>query len=470
MTILAFLVALGVLITVHEWAHYRVAVACGVRVLTFSVGFGKSLIRWKSRQPHPGQDTEFVIGLIPLGGYVRMLDESEGEVPPNLAHQSFNRQTLLARSAIVAAGPLANLLLAAMIYASISFYGQTHTKAIVSTPLPGSVAQLAGVQSGDEVLRVGETPENLRTVHSMEDVRWWLMGLSDDVPQVWWEVQSQGVSGQKMLLLKQQNRMDKATADATKGADTGPNPWGLTALGIQGPWTAPLIGELQPGKPAQLAGLSRGDVVMRIDGQKMHDAAMLRQSIRDSGAQGTTRSQVWEVQRRQQGVLMLEVTPELVNEAGRTYGRIGAHVGGAAATQWVELGLMESLSQAFERVWEMGAMTLRMMAGMLTGHASWDNLSGPLTIADYAGRTASLGLVSYLSYLAALSVGLGVFNLLPLPMLDGGHLMYYLYEAIFGRAPSSAWQDFFQRSGTTVLIALMAVAFFNDVIRLGWLG
>ncbi len=468
MTLLAFLVALGVLITVHEWAHYRVAVASGVKVLTFSVGFGKPLLRWKSRRPHPGQDTEFVIGLIPLGGYVRMLDEAEGDVPLPLAHRAFNRQSLRVRSAIVAAGPLANVLLAVLLYACIALYGQHQTRAIVSTPLAGSVAHAAGVQSGDEVLRVGESPESLKEVNSLEDLRWWLMGLSDDVTQVWWEVQPQGVAGKKILTLKKNQATDESASDTSSEARRVT--WALADLGIQGPWTAPVLGELQPGQPAQKAGLSRGDVVLRIDGQKIHDAAMLRQSIRDSGAQGAPRTQVWEVQRRQHGVLMLEVTPEWVSEAGRQHGRIGAHVGGAALTHWVQLGVVESVRHALERTWDMAAMTLQMLAKMVVGQASWDNLSGPITMADYAGKTASLGLTAYLSYLAVLSVSLGVFNLLPVPMLDGGHLMYYLYEAISGRPVSLAVQGFLQRFGLAVLMALMAVSFFNDVMRLGWLN
>ena len=454
MTLLAFLFALGVLITVHEWAHYRVAVACGVKVLTFSVGFGKALVRWKSSRPHPGQDTEFVIGVIPLGGYVRMLDESDGDVPPELLHQAFNRQNLLARSAIVAAGPLANLLLAALLYALVFFHGQLETKAVVSTPEMGSLAQAAGLKSGDEIVRVGTSSDTLQTVRSLEDLRWWLMRLSDEASVLFLEVQPQGVNGQKILTLALPH------AGVT----------GLGDLGIQGAWTAPVIGELQAGQPAQLAGLSRGDVVLRIDGQRIDDAAMLRQSVRVSGVDAPPKPQVWEVQRRQHGVLLVEVTPKQVREGDQTFGRIGAHIGGAAATQWVSFGLLQSVSLGFEKTWDMTDLTLRTLGKMLMGQASLSNFSGPLTMADYAGRTASLGLTAYLAYLAVLSVGLGVFNLLPLPMLDGGHLMYYLYEAVTGHSPSPKWLDFLQRLGLTVLMALMAVSFFNDMVRLGWVS
>lgn len=199
MTVLAFLLALGLLVTVHEYAHYRVAVACGIKVLTFSVGFGKPLLRWKSRRPYPGQDTEFVIGLIPLGGYVRMLDASDDNVPAHWLAHAFHRQSLRVRSAVVAAGPLANLLLAVVLYALVFFMGQEQTKAVVSTPLAGSVAHVAGVRGGDEVLRVGVAEDALQDVHSLEHLRWWLLKLEADATQIWWEVQPAGVSGKQLL-------------------------------------------------------------------------------------------------------------------------------------------------------------------------------------------------------------------------------------------------------------------------------
>lgn len=470
MTVLAFLVALGVLVTVHEWAHYRVAVACGIEVLTFSVGFGKPLVRWKSRHPHPGQDTEFVIGLIPLGGYVRMLDTSEGDVSATSLPRAFDQQSLLVRSAVVAAGPLANLLLAVTLYAVVFFTGQLETKAVVSSPVMGSIAHVAGVKSGDEILRVGLSEEAMQNVRSLEDLRWWLMNLPLDADQVWWEVQSQGVSGKQLVPLKVKPDSTSAELHATAQKNASAFLMDLPKLGIQGAWTAPVMGELQADKPAQRAGLSRGDVVLRVEGQRVNDAAQLRQMVRASGVKGAPEPQVWEVQRRQHGVLLIEVTPERMQEGNESFGRIGAHIGGAPATVWVESGVFESVAQALERTWDMSAMTVQLLIHMVLGEAEWRHLSGPLTMADYAGRSASLGLSAYLIYLAALSVSLGVFNLLPLPMLDGGHLMYYLYEAFAGRAPSQKWLDVMQRFGIAVLLGLMAVSFFNDVVRLGWLG
>lgn len=468
MTVLAFLLALGVLITVHEWAHYRVAVACGIRVLTFSIGFGKPLLRWKSKNPRPGQDTEFVIGLIPLGGYVRMLDGTQEDVPPAWQAQSFDRQPLRARSAVVAAGPLANLLLAVLLYALVLLMGQTQTKAVVATPVADSVAQAAGVKSGDEVLRVGLSEHALEDVRSLEELRWWLMKLPAETEQIWWEVQSPGVSGQQLLAL----RLPHAATTTDLAADSTParSLIDLSQLGIQGAWTAPVMGELQAGKAAQRAGLSRGDVVLRVDGRAVQDAAQLRHMIRASGAKEAPQPQVWEVQRRQHGVLLIEVTPELIQEGQERFGRIGAHIGGAPATVWVQYDLLESVAKAVDKTWDMSALTLRLLVQMVLGEADWRYLSGPLTMADYAGRSAQVGLTAYLLFLAALSVSLGVFNLLPLPMLDGGHLLYYLYEALTGRAPSPKWLDVTQRIGFAVLLGLMAVSFFNDVVRLGWVS
>ena len=470
MTVLAFLVALGVLITVHEWAHYRVAVACGIGVLTFSVGFGKPLVRWKSRHPHPGQDTEFVIGMIPLGGYVRMLDATEGDVPTALLPRAFDRQPLLVRSAVVAAGPMANLLLAVTLYAVVFFTGQLETKAVVSSPIAGSIAQVAGVKSGDEIVRVGLSEDAMHDVRSLEDLRWWLMNLPADAEQVWWEVHSQGVSGKQLVPLNLKSEFASPDPQVATQTTSSAFLMDLPKLGIHGAWTAPVMGELQAGKPAQQASLARGDVVLRVDGQRVNDAAQLRQLVRASGVNGAPAPQVWEVQRRQHGVLLIEVTPERIQEGAENFGRIGAHIGGAPASAWIELGLLESVDKAFERTWDMSAMTLQLLARMVVGEAEWRHLSGPLTMADYAGRSAGMGLSAYLIYLAALSVSLGVFNLLPLPMLDGGHLMYYLYEAFTGRAPSQKWLDVMQRFGIAVLLGLMAVSFFNDVVRLGWLG
>jgi len=456
MTLLAFLLALGVLITVHEWGHYRVAVACGVKVLTFSIGFGAPLLRWKSRHPHSGQDTEFAISLIPLGGYVKMLDEREGDVAVSDMPMAFNRQSLWVRAVIVSAGPLANLLLAVCLYAATFWIGQYETQATLASPLVGSIAEAADLHSGDTVLRAGTASESLQDIASLDDLRWWLMQQGPSA--VYLEVRAQGKQSTRILSLPAmpESQASEKDNDAWRGR-------GFTVA-----WSRAVLGDVQAGRPAQVAGLLRGDEVLRIDGHIVADASALRATVRLSGQRHVPQPQVWEISRAGQ-VMEVHVTPEQIAEGAQHIGRIGAQVGEAPTQVWVQSGFIEGMSQAFAKTWTVIEMTCDMLGRLLTGHASLDNLSGPLTIADYAGRSASLGLGAYLSYLALLSVSLGVFNLLPLPVLDGGHLLYYLYEACTGHPPSPQWLDVMQRAGFAVLVTLMAFSLFNDVVRLGWL-
>lgn len=455
MTLLAFLFALGVLITVHEWGHYRVAVACGVKVLTFSIGFGKPLLRWKSRKAHAGQDTEFCISLIPFGGYVKMLDEHEGDVAAQEAHLAFNRQSLWTRVAIVSAGPLANLGLAVCMYAATFWMGQYETQATLSEPVTGSVAAIAGLRSGDTVLRVGTSVENLQEMPSLDALRWWM--LQQDASPVCVEVQSQGRQTPHVLCLPSlpKNAITKET-----------NAW--QARGFSVAWSRAVVGEVQQGLPASAAGLQRGDEVLRIDGRVVNDGNDLRSQVRASGQSQVPAIQLWEIAREGR-LLQLEVKPEQVAEGAQHIGRIGAQVGEPPVKVWVQYGVLDGLMKAMTKTWDVMTMTLGMLGRLITGQASLDNLSGPLAMADYAGRSASLGVGAYLSYLALVSVSLGVFNLLPLPVLDGGHLLYYLYEACTGHPPSPEWLNAMQRTGLAVLVTLMVFSLFNDVVRLGWL-
>ena len=389
MTLLAFLLALGVLITVHEWGHYRVAVACGVKVVTFAVGFGKPLIKWRARHPHPGQNTEFVIGFIPLGGYVKMLGE-QGDDPSEVqSAAAFSQQPLWARALIVAAGPLANLLLAVCLYAATYWIGQYETQATLSAPVVGSVADAAGLRSGDTVVRMGTQSDSLEDVSSLEALRWWLV-QHDDVA-VYLEVETAGRASTRLLHMPEvTNSGDSEQVDA----------WQVR--GLTSAWSRPVIGEVQPGLPASAAGLQRGDEVLRIDGRVVVDAAALRAMVRDSGTHQAPAPQVWQIQRGSQGMLTVEVTPEWVTESAQKFGRIGAQVGEQPAKQWVQYGLIDGLSRALTRTREMVWTTVEMLGRLLVGQASLDHLSGPLTMADYAGRTASVGLGAYLSYLALL--------------------------------------------------------------------
>jgi regulator of sigma E protease len=450
LTILAFVVALGLLIAVHEYGHYRVAVACGVKVLRFSVGFGKVLYRHKPRRQRPGQDTEFVIGAFPLGGYVKMLDEREGPVEPSERHLAFNTQPLSSRAAIVAAGPIANLLLAVLLYAVVNWWGVQEPRAILASPVAGSVAERAGLRGGERVEAAGFEGESMQAVRSFEDLRWLLTRGALDGRDV--RLQIEGGSRQPLLALSQ---LGVREADAQL----------FRKIGLSGPWTPPVIGELMDKGAGLRAGLRKGDLVLAVGGKEVVDGAQLRERIRGSVKDGQGVTETWRV-RREGRLLDLEVRPDAVPEGGVPVGRIGAFVGAPPEFVVVRYGPLEGLWKGVVRTWEVSGMTLRMMGRMVIGQASIKNLSGPLTIADYAGKSASLGLTQYLVFLALISVSLGVLNLLPLPVLDGGHLMYYLWEAVTGRSISDAWMERLQRGGVAVLLLMMSIALFNDVTRL----
>jgi len=454
LTIVAFIVALGLLIAVHEYGHYRVAVACGVKVLRFSVGFGKTLYRWQPKKQKHGQDTEFVIGAFPLGGYVKMLDEREGPVAPEERHLAFNTQPLKSRAAIVAAGPAANLLLAVLLYAAVNWYGVQEPKPILASPVAGSVAEQAGLRGGELVQQAGFANEALQPVRSFEDLRWLLTRGALDGRDVRLQLGQPGRASQREALLPL-SRLSSHEADAQL----------FRRIGILGPYTPPVIGDVIDGGAAQRAGLRKGDVVLAVGRTAVVDGQQLRELIRNGVDKAQGVRETWRIQRDGQ-VIELAMQPDSVEEGGTRIGRIGAYVG--APPEWVKVryGPIEGLEKGAVRTWEVSLLTLRMMGRMVIGEASLKNLSGPLTIADYAGKSASLGLTQYLVFLALISVSLGVLNLLPLPVLDGGHLMYYLWEAVTGKSVSDAWMERLQRGGVAVLLVMMTIALFNDVTRL----
>lgn len=461
LTIVAFIAALGLLIAVHEYGHYRVALACGVKVLRFSIGFGKTIYRWQPKKQKPGQATEFVIGLFPLGGYVKMLDEREGPVAAHERHLAFNAQSLKARAAIVAAGPLANLLLAVLIYASVNWYGVQEPKAILASPPAGSIAAQAGLVGGESVLTVAFDGESLHNVASFEKLRWKLTQAALAGKDIRLEIAAAS-NGPTRSVVLELSRLETKDADASL----------FRQIGIVGPWTRPEIGELVQGGAAQRYGLTKGDWVKQVGNVRVSDGQQLRELIRTSAlaqtataGPGLAATQIWQIERS--GKLMeLALQPDFVHEGANKVGRIGAYVGAAPEFLTVRHDLVEGLWLGAVRTWEVSVLTLKMMGKMLTGEASLKNLSGPLTIADYAGKSASLGMTQYLLFLALISVSLGVLNLLPLPVLDGGHLMYYLWEGITGKSLSDAWMERFQRGGIAVLFLMMSVALFNDVNRL----
>ncbi|HEX2541311.1 MAG TPA: RIP metalloprotease RseP [Caldimonas sp.] len=449
-TVLAFLLTLGLLIVVHEYGHYRVAVACGVRVLRFSIGFGRVL--WR-RQKTPSS-TEFVICALPLGGYVRMLDEREGTVAPSELHRTFNRKPLWQRAAVVAAGPAANLLLAIALYATANWVGVNEPKALLGPPAAGSIAERAGLRSGDWVRAWSQGNDEWKDIRSLTDLRWQVtqaMLHGEDIDLL---VSSREGRGQRRV------RLELASLGATElDAKT------MQRIGLGQAWSEPVLGEVKAGGAGAAAGLREGDRILSIDGRPIEDGGQAREAIRASGKTGAAVPMQWRIER--QGTrLDLLVTPAVTVDGGSRVGRLEVFPGRPPEIVSVRYGVFEGLGSAVSQTWQVSALTVKMLGKMLIGQASLKNLSGPVTIADYAGQSVRLGLAYYLGFLAVVSVSLGVLNLLPLPILDGGHLMYYLFEAVTGRPVSDLWLDRLQRGGVAIMLMMMSLALYNDMARL----
>jgi regulator of sigma E protease len=449
-TVLAFVFTLGVLIVVHEYGHYRIAVACGVRVLRFSIGFGRVL--WRRQAKSDG--TEFVICALPLGGYVRMLDEREGPVAPADLDRAFNRKTLWQRAAIVVAGPAANLLLAILLYSAAHWIGVDEPKAVLGPPAAASVAERAGLHSGDWVRSVSSDGNEWRDVRSLTDLRW--------------QVTQSLLHGESLELMvsdRDGHGQRRATLDLASLAASEVDAKLMQRIGLGGAYSEPVLGEVKAGGAGAAAGLKTGDRILAIDGRAIVDAAEARDAIRASGKTGVAMPMQWRIGRGA-ARLDLVVTPAIVVEAGNRIGRLEVVPGQQPEMVSVRYGVVEGFSAAVTQTWQMSAITVKMLGKMIIGQASLKNLSGPVTIADYAGQSVRLGLAYYLGFLAVVSVSLGVLNLLPLPVLDGGHLMYYLFEAVTGRQVSELWLERLQRGGVAIMLMMMSLALYNDMARL----
>ena len=446
-TVTAFVVALAVLIIIHEYGHYLVARIAGVKVLRFSVGFGRPL--WLRRSSTGA--TEWAVCVVPLGGYVKMLDEHDGPVAPEERHRAFNRQSVWRRIAIVSAGPLANFVLAVVLYWMLFLHGVPESKPIVGAPEPGSIAAAAGLQRGDKILKI-----NGETVVSWQDVRWRVLQLAVERQQA------------RLEVLDRSRRIEWRTLELARfGADGFEgDPLARMGLRIYRPDVEPVIDKIMAGGVAERSGLRSGDRVIAIDGRPVRTWGELVASVRAHPGERLKLEL-----RRGEEEIGVELAPEVVEQNGERFGRIGASpridpkaMQGFVTT--VSYGPAAALKLALVRTWETAAFSLRMLGKMLVGEVSWKNLSGPVTIADYAGQSAQLGLAAYVAFIALISVSLGVLNLLPIPLLDGGHLMYYVAEIIKGSPVSERAMELGQRLGLSLLLFLMVFAFYNDINRL----
>ncbi|WP_462382148.1 RIP metalloprotease RseP [Pseudomonas sp. Marseille-QA0892] len=440
------LIALGVLVTIHEYGHFWVARRCGVKVLRFSVGFGKPLVRW-----HDRQGTEFVVAAIPLGGYVKMLDEREGDVPPALAENAFNRKTVRQRIAIVAAGPAANFLLALLFFWVLAMMGSQQVRPVIGSLAPDSLAAQSGLQAGQEIVAVDGDP-----VHGWGGVNLKLVARLGETGPLNVTVSEPGSAAQ---------RTHTITLDAwLKGAEE-PDPIG--ALGIT-PWRPaikPILSELDPSGPAAKGDLEKGDLLVALDGVDVDDWQKAVDLIKARPGQPVT------VMFERDGALYERSILLGAREgSGIRTGYLGAGVSGvewpAEMLREVSYGPLEAVAEGARRTWTMSVLTLDSLRKMLFGELSVKNLSGPITIAKVAGASAQSGVGDFLNFLAYLSISLGVLNLLPIPVLDGGHLLFYLVEWARGRPLSERVQAWGMQIGVSLVVGVMLLALVNDLGRL----
>jgi regulator of sigma E protease len=441
-TILAFLLAVGILIVAHELGHYTVARLCGIKVLRFSVGFGRPLLRWVV-----GPDrTEWVVCAIPYGGYVKMLDERDPDCGPvSQAEQprAFNRQSVARRSAIVAAGPLANLLLAVFFYWLINVTGTLEPAPVIGAPPASTLAAQAGLAEGDLVLTLDG-----HTVRSWNELRWGLM--QDALSGAVVPLTVRAADGRERSV-----RLDLAAAKSTEVDEA----WFTEKLGLDRGPGRPVIRGLVAAEVAERAGLAVGDRVVAIDGAAMHTAVEVTHAVQASAG----KAQDWQIDRDGRSERRSVTPVALTLPDGRTVGRVGIDFNDL---QLVRYGPVEALQRAGVRTWETTLFSLRMVGRMIDGRASLRNLSGPVTTAEVAGKTWRIGFFAYLSFLALVSISIGVFNLLPIPVLDGGHLLYYAVEVVKGSPPSLRTVELAQRVGVGMLMLLTALALYNDLTRL----
>jgi len=441
----SFILALGILVTVHEYGHFWVARKAGVKVLRFSIGFGKPLIKW-----HDKYNTEYVIAAIPLGGYVKMLDERVDDVPPNQRHLSFNSKSVQARIAIVAAGPMANFLFAIFALAVMYMVGVQSVKPVVGSITEGSRAEQAGLMPSQHIIKIGD--DNITT---WQDATFAFMSrLGEERVEV--TVRDENL----------QTRVKTLNIDGWKLDQQDVPP--LTSLGIVPfrPQATLTVAAVTKNSAAEQANLQVNDTILAVNGETISNWPQLVNVI----TQSANKSLQFSV-KRQDSIKSITVTPQgRVGNNGIEQGFLGV---APVVQQWPEgyvesrsFGPLDSIVRGTKETWRLITLSFDMIGNLITGQVSVKNLSGPVGIAVGAGTSVSYGLVAFLSFLALISVNLGVFNLLPLPVLDGGHLMYYIIELFRKKPVSEKTQEFGFKVGALLLIFLTCFALFNDVSRL----
>ncbi len=445
----SFIVVAGILVLVHEFGHYIVARLMGVKVLSFSIGLGTPV--WSKRTK---SGTEWQIAALPLGGYVKMLDERNTK-EPLAAHElphAFNRQSVGKRFAIVAAGPIANFLLAIGLFAGVFATGIDEPAAVIAAPHISTPAEEAGFVGGEVIVGIrpisNAQPNAMQSIRSWSEFRWKLIDAALHENFI-------------VLVAKEGGSIYHYPLDLRRAACAS-NQNCMEALGFMPGNVTPRVSDVEANSPAEQAGLHKGDRILAVDGQAMNDLHSWVSHIKTH-----PRQKIMLKVEREGKLLNLAVLPEMINQQNdNPIGRIGAVF--EAEMKWVKVqyDLLEAIGLSMRKTWDITTFSVRAFAHMVTGEVSLKNLAGPVSIADYAGKSARLGIANFVSFLALVSISLGILNLLPIPVLDGGYLLYYSVEAITGRALSDYWQLILQRVGILCIVVLSAIALFNDLSRL----
>ena len=447
-TALATIVALGMLVTIHELGHYLVASWCNVKILRFSVGMGKVVYSRK----FGADQTEWALSILPLGGYVKMLDAREqniDEISEQDLPREFNRQSVWKRIAIVAAGPIANFIFAIVLFAVLYMIGIPEPVAKIRVPSETSTAYLAGLRHGDIINTVNG--ENIQT---WPELRWKLLQLGLDkldakvgLKRVNKDRSSSFDQMEISLPLSQLSNKDLESDFTVK-------------MGFALARPDAILGVVMENGPASLAGLKEGDKIVEVDGKPLLDGLDFLEIINASPGK-----KLLLLVRQEAQEFEVNITPESHVDNGQKIGRIKVQLMLAPDMLIIPIGPVDAIFKGVQKTWETSILTFKMIGKMLTGEVSWKNVTGPITIADYAGKTSSAGMISYFSFIALISISLGVMNLLPIPVLDGGHLLYYSLEVLTGKPVSERFSGVAQRVGVALLMSLMALAFFNDIVR-----